>query len=153
MPPISSQHHDNYEYNPNFNPNDGDPNTTPVPSDWQILNEENVAMSQNNIWDDGESTTSNISETNNYSNVIFKNSDWLYKLSPRIRISHVIADGATAFVYQYRGETAQYQLNFARFEQGIKNMQSLLVNKYEYIRSTYIPRTPSQVLDLNPRVM
>ena len=47
-------------------------------------------------------------------------------------------DGATAFVYQYRGETTQYQLNFSRFEQGIKNMQSLLVNKYEYVRSTVI---------------
>jgi len=69
------------------------------------------------------------------------------------RFDAVIVDGATAFVYQYRGETAQYQLNFARFEQGIKNMQSLLVNKYEYIRSTFIPRTPSHVLDLNPRVM
>ena len=44
------------------------------------------------------------------------------------RFSPVIVDGATAFVYQYRGETSQYQLNFARFEQGIKNMQSLLVN-------------------------
>ena len=69
------------------------------------------------------------------------------------RFDAVIVDGATAFVYQYRGETGQYQLNFARFEQGIKNMQSLLINKYEYVKSTYIPRTPSQVLDLNPRVM
>ena len=69
------------------------------------------------------------------------------------RFDPVIIDGATAYVYQYRGETTQYQLNFARFEQGIKNMQSLLVNKYEYIRSTFIPRTPSHVLDLNPRVM
>ena len=69
------------------------------------------------------------------------------------RFDSVVVDGATAFVYQYRGETAQYQLNFARFEQGIKNMQSLLVNKYEYVRSTFIPRTPSHVLDLNPRVM
>ena len=31
------------------------------------------------------------------------------------RFDAVIVDGATAFVYQYRGETAQYQLNFARF--------------------------------------
>ena len=54
------------------------------------------------------------------------------------RFDPVIIDGATAFVYQYRGETTQYQLNFSRFEQGIKNMQSLLVNKYEYIRSTVI---------------
>ena len=69
------------------------------------------------------------------------------------RFDAVIVDGATAFVYQYRGETSQYQLNFARFEQGIKNMQTLLVNKFEYIRSTFIPRTPTNVLDLNPRVL
>ena len=69
------------------------------------------------------------------------------------RFDAVIIDGATAFVYQYRGETAQYQLNFARFEQGIKNMQTLLVNKFEYVRSTFIPRTPTNVLDLNPRVL
>jgi len=57
------------------------------------------------------------------------------------RFDPVIIDGATAFVYQYRGETTQYQLNFARFEQGIKNMQTLLINKFDYVRSTYIPRT------------
>ena len=57
------------------------------------------------------------------------------------RFAPIIADGATAFVYQYRGETAQYQLNMQRFEQGIKNMQTLLVNRFEYVRSTYIPRT------------
>ena len=56
------------------------------------------------------------------------------------RFGPVIIDGATAFVYQYRGELNQYQLNFSRFEQGIKNMQSLLINKYEYIRSTVINR-------------
>jgi len=91
---------DNYDYNPNFNPNDGNADTTPNSSDWQILNQDNVDMSQNNSWDEGESTTSNISETNNYSNVIFKDSDWLYKVSPRIGISHVIADGAT-FTFNY----------------------------------------------------
>tara|TARA_R100000234_G_C4971281_1_gene166323 strand:- start:80 stop:1018 length:939 start_codon:yes stop_codon:yes gene_type:complete len=57
------------------------------------------------------------------------------------RFAAVIVDGATAFVYQYRGETQQYQLNFQRFEQGIKNMQTLLINKFNYLRSTYIPRT------------
>ena len=56
------------------------------------------------------------------------------------RFAPVIVDGATAFVYQYRGELNQYQLNFSRFEQGIKNMQSLLINKYDYIRSTVINR-------------
>ena len=57
------------------------------------------------------------------------------------RFAPVIVDGATAFVYQYRGETQQYQLNMQRFEQGIKNMQTLLVNKFSYLRSTFIPRT------------
>tara|TARA_X000001388_G_C2211853_1_gene115509 strand:- start:267 stop:1205 length:939 start_codon:yes stop_codon:yes gene_type:complete len=54
------------------------------------------------------------------------------------RFGPVIVDGASAFVYQYRGEIQQYQLNFGRFEQGIKNMQSLLINKYEYVRSTVL---------------
>jgi hypothetical protein len=57
------------------------------------------------------------------------------------RFAPVIIDGATAFVYQYRGEAQQYQLNFARFEQGIKNMQTLLINKFSYLRSTYIARS------------
>tara|TARA_R100000935_G_C2791848_1_gene146346 strand:+ start:22 stop:957 length:936 start_codon:yes stop_codon:yes gene_type:complete len=56
------------------------------------------------------------------------------------RFAPVIVDGASAFVYQYRGEMQQYQLNFARFEQGIKNMQSLLINKFEYVRSTVVLR-------------
>jgi len=57
------------------------------------------------------------------------------------RFAPVIIDGATAFVYQYRGEAQQYQLNMQRFEQGIKNMQTLLINKFSYLRSTFIPRT------------
>jgi len=56
------------------------------------------------------------------------------------RFAPIIVDGASAFVYQYRGEMQQYQLNFARFEQGIKNMQSLLINKFEYVRSTVVLR-------------
>ena len=57
------------------------------------------------------------------------------------RFKPIIVDGAAAFVYQYRGEMQQYQLNFERFEQGIKNMQTLLVNKFEYISSKVIHRS------------
>ena len=57
------------------------------------------------------------------------------------RFAAIIVDGATAFVYQYRGELQQYGINFELFEQGIKHMQSLLVNRFDYIRSTYIPST------------
>lgn len=52
----------------------------------------------------------------------------------------VIVDGATAYGYQYRGETEQYQLNFQRFDDGITNMQSILLNRTDYIRSTVITR-------------
>lgn len=53
----------------------------------------------------------------------------------------VIVDGATAYAYQYRGEAQQYGINFARFEDGIKQMQTLLINRADYVRSTYIPRS------------
>ena len=69
------------------------------------------------------------------------------------RFAPIIADGATAFVYQYRGETQQYGINFARFEQGIKNMQTLLVNRFDYVRSTFIPRQGySNTSDITTRV-
>ena len=51
----------------------------------------------------------------------------------------VIVDGATAYSYQYRGEAQQYGINFARFEDGIKQMQTILLNRADYVRSTYIP--------------
>ena len=53
----------------------------------------------------------------------------------------VIVDGATAYAYQYRGEAQQYGINFARFEDGIKHMQTILLNRTDYVRSTYIPHS------------
>jgi len=53
----------------------------------------------------------------------------------------VIADGATAYAYQYRGEAQQYGINFTRFEEGIKHMQSILLNRTDYVRSTYLPHS------------
>ena len=52
------------------------------------------------------------------------------------RFAPVVVDGAVSYVYQYRGELQQYQVNFDRFQQGIKNMQTLVINKYDYVRST-----------------
>jgi hypothetical protein len=48
-------------------------------------------------------------------------------------------------VYQYRGEMQQYGVTFARFEDGIKHMQTLLVNRYDYLRSTFIPRSTNYI--------
>ena len=53
----------------------------------------------------------------------------------------VIADRPTAYAYQYRGEAQQYGLNFTRFEEGIKHMQSILLNRTDYVRSTYLPHS------------
>tara|TARA_X000001382_G_scaffold3961_1_gene3859 strand:- start:1836 stop:2552 length:717 start_codon:yes stop_codon:yes gene_type:complete len=53
----------------------------------------------------------------------------------------VVADGATAHAYQYRGEAQHYGINFARFEDGIKHMQSILLNRTDYVRSTYLPHS------------
>jgi hypothetical protein len=61
------------------------------------------------------------------------------------RFGPVIVDGATAYVYMYRGEQNHYQLNFERFQQGIKNMQSLLINKFDYVRSPVINRPGSSM--------
>ena len=53
----------------------------------------------------------------------------------------VIVDGATAYGYQYKGESQQFQLNFQRFEAGIKNMKSLLANRMDYVSSSMITRS------------
>jgi len=52
----------------------------------------------------------------------------------------VVVDGATAYGYQYRGEAQQYSINFDRFDRGITNMQTLLSDRADYIRSTVIYR-------------
>ena len=66
---------------------------------------------------------------------LFKSDD-----TPAIPEIHrqVIADGATAYAYQFRGEMDQYQANWARFEAGITDMRTLLSNRYPYVRSTVV---------------
>ncbi len=61
------------------------------------------------------------------------------------------ADGATAYGYQYRGEAQQYGINFARFEEGIKHMQSLFINRdFSYVRSTYLPHSQRYGVSIFP---
>jgi len=52
------------------------------------------------------------------------------------RFRHVIADGAVMYGFQFRGETQQYQLAQQRFEEGIKDMTTHLINRFDYVRST-----------------
>jgi len=53
----------------------------------------------------------------------------------------VIADGATAYAYQYRGELEQYTANWSRFQEGIDDMQAILTTRAQYIRSTVVNRS------------
>ena len=54
------------------------------------------------------------------------------------RFKHIIIDGAISYMYFFRGEVPLYERSFALFNDGIKNMQTLLINRNDYVRSTYI---------------
>jgi hypothetical protein len=54
---------------------------------------------------------------------------------------YVIVDGAMYFAYLFRGESQESAMMQARFEQEIKQMRSLYINRYEYLRSTILNTT------------
>jgi len=49
---------------------------------------------------------------------------------------YVIVNGAMYFAYMFRGEAQESNMMQSRFEQEIKQMRSLYINRYDYIRST-----------------
>ena len=65
------------------------------------------------------------------------------------RFAHVIVDGAMHYAYLFRGNSQDAMIAKDKFEEGIKNMRSLLINRYDYVRSTMIART-SVSSTLNP---
>ena len=50
----------------------------------------------------------------------------------------VIVDGAMYYVYQFRGDMQAAQLAFQKFEQGVKQLRSLHINRTEYLRDTRV---------------
>lgn len=64
------------------------------------------------------------------------------------RFKHIIIDGAMHYAYLFRGNTQDSLVMKERFEEGIKNMRSMLINRYHYVRSGMIVRssTSSNVL-------
>ena len=52
--------------------------------------------------------------------------------------SHVITDGAMYYVYQFRGDLQAAQLSLQKFEQGIKHLRSININRTEYLRDTRV---------------
>jgi len=57
------------------------------------------------------------------------------------RFKHIIVDGAMHYAYLFRGNTQDSVVMKERFEEGIKNMRSMLINRYHYVRSGMIVRS------------
>jgi len=51
---------------------------------------------------------------------------------------YAIVDGAMYYVYQFRGDIQAAQLSLQKFEQGIKQLRSLHINRTEYLRDTRV---------------
>lgn len=53
---------------------------------------------------------------------------------------HVIVDGAMYYTYQFRGDLETAGLSLQKFREGIKDMRTIYINRYEYVRSSVIER-------------
>lgn len=53
---------------------------------------------------------------------------------------HVVVDGSMYYTYQFRGDTENAAISLQKFNEGIDNMRTLYINRYEYVRSTVIER-------------
>jgi len=61
------------------------------------------------------------------------------------RFAHVIVDGAMHYAYLFRGNTQDALVAKEKFQEGIKNMRSVLINRYDYVRSTKIPESSRHI--------
>jgi hypothetical protein len=56
------------------------------------------------------------------------------------RFKHVVTDGAMHYAYLFRGNTQDSLVAKEKFEEGIKHMRSMIINRYHYVRSYMIPQ-------------
>lgn len=56
------------------------------------------------------------------------------------RFKHVITDGAMHYAYLFRGNTQDALVAKEKFDEGIKHMRSMLINRTRYVRSYMIPQ-------------
>ena len=54
-----------------------------------------------------------------------------------------IVDGAMYYAYTFRGNTQDAALHLQKFDEGIKDMRTLYINRYDYLRDTRILRDTS----------
>lgn len=55
---------------------------------------------------------------------------------------HIIVDGAMYYAYMFRGDLNSAQLSMEKFNEGLKNMRTIYINRYDYVRSTMLITTP-----------
>lgn len=53
---------------------------------------------------------------------------------------HVIVSGALGHVYKFRGDIESANFQREEFKQGIKEMRAVYQNRFEFVRSSYIPQ-------------
>lgn len=51
---------------------------------------------------------------------------------------HIVVDGAMYYIYFFRGDIETADRLFKKFEDGIKHMRTLYINRYDYIRDTRV---------------
>lgn len=56
------------------------------------------------------------------------------------RYKYVVLDGAKYHAYMFRSNEQAATIAKSKFDEGLKRMRSVLINKYEYITSTYRPQ-------------
>jgi hypothetical protein len=59
------------------------------------------------------------------------------------RFRHTVVDGAMYHAYMFRSNEQAASISKGKFEEGIKRMRTMLMNRYEYVKSTFKPSTGS----------
>ena len=54
------------------------------------------------------------------------------------RFKHIITDGSMHYAYLFRGDAQAATIAMQKFEDGIKHMRTMLINRYDYLRSSMI---------------
>jgi len=56
---------------------------------------------------------------------------------------NVIRGGAMYYAYKFRGDAENAELARQKFDRDVKEMRSIYINRYDYVRSTVLVRTPT----------
>lgn len=60
---------------------------------------------------------------------------------------HIIVDGAMYYIYSFRGDIENADRAFNRFEMGLKDMRSIYINRFEYVRDTRVNQSYAPVYE------